>query len=70
MFLLEFSSIALPWVCTPKQAHIYLPGKGNFICKFHFIVKHLKAEFMVCAINHYIAVVAENTNSISQHIWI
>jgi hypothetical protein len=70
MFWLEFSSIALPWVCTPKQAHIYLTGKGNFICKFHFIIKHLKAGFMVCAINHCIAVVAENTNSISRHTWV
>ena len=47
-----------------------MTGKGEFICKFHCIVKHLKAEFMVCAINHYIAVGAENINDISRHTWI
>ncbi len=47
-----------------------MTGKGEFICEFYIIVKQFKAKFMVCAINHYIAVVAENTNGISRHTWV
>ena len=55
---------------TKGGVRIFLASEDGFIYKLHFIVKYLDAEFMACAINHYIAVVAENTNGISRHIWV